>query len=92
MGAHRDLDQLTTRQLHDKAVGRAVASLDVAFLWRLLKAIPPAQAATGHPDEAANDVTRLAAMLSDAMAAGDGAAGEALRPLYLDYLSRHPDA
>jgi len=31
-------------------------------------------------------------LISDAVHSGDGERGEALRPLFIDYLRRHPDA
>ena len=39
-----------------------------------------------------NDLSRLSALLSDAMASGQGELGEALRPFYIRYLSKHPEA
>ncbi|MFD0658595.1 hypothetical protein [Thermocatellispora tengchongensis] len=46
----------------------------------------------GNQDEAANDLSRVSALLSDAVVAGEGRLGESLRPIYIDYLARHPDA
>jgi hypothetical protein len=37
-----DLDQLSTRELHDRAVRRAEKHLDLKFLWSLLERIPAA--------------------------------------------------
>jgi hypothetical protein len=87
-----ELQSLSPRELHDKAVRYAVAHGDFGFLWELLKVIPAAEAASGHGDETANDLSRVSALLSDAMASGEGDLGEALRPVYVDYLSKHPDA
>jgi hypothetical protein len=81
-----DLESLPSKELHDRAVDHAVRHLDVAFLWRLLKAIPAAQAATGHPDQAEADVSHLSAMLNELVHAGDGDVADALRPLYIEYL------
>ncbi|GAT67448.1 hypothetical protein HS048_31670 [Planomonospora sp. ID91781] len=87
-----ELDALSARELHDRAVGYAVHHGDFGFLWELLKMIPPAEAASGNSDQTANDLTRVSALLSDAMVAGEGELGEALRPFYIAYLSEHPDA
>ncbi|MEU8266623.1 hypothetical protein AB0B89_05590 [Sphaerisporangium sp. NPDC049002] len=87
-----ELQSLTPKELHDRAVRYAVAHGDFGFLWELLKVIPAAEAASGHGDETANDLSRVSALLSDAMASGEGELGEALRPVYLAYLSEHPDA
>ncbi len=81
-----ELEDLTSRELHDRAVDKAVRHLDVAFLWRLLRAIPPAEAAAGHPDQAEADVSHLSSMLNELVHSGDGEVADALRPLYLDYL------
>jgi hypothetical protein len=85
------LEELSSRELHDRAVAHAVRHGDLAFLWELLRAIPAAQAATGHVEAAAGDVSRVAALLSDMIGAGEGELGEALRPVYLHYLRTRPD-
>jgi hypothetical protein len=81
-----DLENLTSKELHDRAVERAVRRLDVAFLWRLLRAIPAAEAATGHPDQAEADVSHLSAIINELVHSGDGEVADALRPLYIEYL------
>ncbi|MFI7443510.1 hypothetical protein [Nonomuraea indica] len=86
------LESLPAGELHDRAVRYAVRHGDVGFLWNLLKIIPAAEAASGHETETTADLSRVSALLSDALAAGEGDLGDALRPVYIDYLSRHPDA
>ncbi|WP_062436200.1 hypothetical protein [Herbidospora daliensis] len=85
------LEQLSAKELHDRAVRYAVRHGDFGFLWDLLKVIPAAQGASGREEETANDLSRVSALLSDAMAAGEGKLGEALRPVYIEYLSKHKD-
>ena len=89
MATLEELDKLSSRELHDRAVRRAVHHLDVEFLWELLRAIPAAEASEGHDDEAGRDVTHLSVLLDDAIDSGEGDLADALRPLYLDYLVRH---
>jgi hypothetical protein len=86
-----ELDRLPSTVLHDRAVRLAEHRLDVAFLWRLLKAVPAAEAAAGHLDEARADVGvgDLVPWLHDLSHAGEGEVGEALRPLYIEYLEKH---
>jgi hypothetical protein len=84
-----ELDALSSRELHDLAVRRALHHVDVEFLWQLLRAIPAAEAAEGHAAEAGRDVTHLSVLIDDAIDAGEGDVAEALRPLYLDYLVKH---
>ncbi|NRQ32674.1 hypothetical protein HII36_12615 [Nonomuraea sp. NN258] len=86
------LESLPADELHERAVRYAVRHGDLGFLWNLLKVIPAAEAASGHENETANDLTKVSALLSDAIAAGEGKLGDALRPIYLDYLRRHPEA
>jgi len=84
-----ELDALSTRELHNLAVRRALHHVDVEFLWQLLRAIPAAEASEGHADEAGRDITHLSVLLDDAIDSGEGDVAEALRPLYLDYLVKH---
>ena len=87
-----DLDALSSRELHDRAMERARKSLDVRFAWDVLKALPAAHAAAGDLDEANADITSMTALITDALnTESDPDAVEGLRPLYLDYLKSHPD-
>jgi hypothetical protein len=87
-----DLDALSTRELHDRAVRRAEKHLDVRFFWSLLEVIPAAQAARGDEGEADFDIQSSKGLILDALRSGDGELAEALRPLFADYLRKHPDA
>jgi hypothetical protein len=87
-----DLDQLSTQELHDRAIRRAERHLDVRFFWSLLQLIPAAAAAEGDTGEADFDIQSSKGLIKDALRSGDGALGEALRPVFIDYLRRHPDA
>jgi hypothetical protein len=84
-----ELDALSARELHDLAVRRALKHLDVEFLWELLRAIPAAEASEGHTIEAGRDVNHLSVLIDDAIDSGEGDVAEALRPLYVDYLTKH---
>ena len=87
-----DLEQLSTHELHDRAVRRAEKHLDVKFLWSLLEMIPAAEIASGDTGEADYDIESSKGLISDAVHSGDGALGEALRPVFIDYLRKHSDA
>jgi hypothetical protein len=87
-----DLEDLSTQELHDRAVRRAERHLDVKFLWSLLEMIPAAEAARGDMGEADFDIQSSKGLIKDAMHSGDGELGEALRPFFIDYLRKHPDA
>ena len=89
MTTRDELDALSSRELHDLAMRRALHHVDVEFLWDLLRAIPAAEASEGHSVEAGRDITKVSVLLSDAINSGEGEIAEALRPLYLDYLVKH---
>jgi hypothetical protein len=84
-----ELEALSSRELHDLAVRRALHHVDVEFFWELLRAIPAAEASEGNPDEAGRDITHLSVLLDDAIDSGEGDEAEALRPIYIDYLVKH---
>ena len=85
-----ELEALSTKELYLRARRRAARRLDVRFFWTLLRTIPAAEAAVGDVEEAQADVRSGIARLNDLRHAGEGKLGEALRPLYIDYLAKHP--
>lgn len=87
-----DLDKLSTHELHDRAIHRAERHLDLKFFWSLLQLIPAAEVASGDKGEADYDVQFSKGLISDALHSGDGELGEAMRPVFLDYLRKHADA
>jgi len=86
------LDKLSTHELHDRAVHRAERHMDMKFFWSLLKMIPAAELVSGDEGEAKYDLESSKGLIYDALHSGDGELGEALRPVFLDYLRKHPDA
>lgn len=89
MTSREELEALPSRELHDLAVRRAVHHADLEFLWELLRALPAAEASEGHPGHAGMDITKVSSLIADVIDSGQGELAEALRPLYLDYLTRH---
>jgi hypothetical protein len=89
MTLHDELDALPTKQLHDRALAVAKRRLDVGFLWRLVEALPVAEAAVGDERRSKVDVMRPIALINDFYDAGEGELGEALRPMYIEYLEQH---
>jgi hypothetical protein len=84
-----ELEQLSSDELHDRAMAVARHRADVRFFWRLLRALPAAEAASGHLDEAESDVQSLFARLNDLRRLQRPEIEEALRPLYVEYLTEH---
>jgi hypothetical protein len=89
MATREELDALSSRELHDRAVHLALRRLDAGFLWDLLRELPAAEEAEGRPDLAGADVTHVSAMIADALASGKGELADGLRPIYVDYLEKH---
>lgn len=89
MTSREEFEQLSSKDLHDRAVRLAEHRLDVAFLWRILKSIPAAEASIGETDEAEADIAGSTSMIHEFMRADEGELADALRPLYVDYLEEH---
>ena len=90
MDTETDLEALSSHELHDRAVRRALHHGDVRFLWELLRSIPAAEALEGDIGESEADATKVSALIADALGSGEGEIADALRPLYIDYLTKHP--
>ena len=89
MTGREDLESLTTGELHDRAMDLAKRHLDVAFLWRVLEALPVAEETIGDETRSKIDIMRPLALINDFFDSGEGELGEALRPMYVEYLSEH---
>ena len=88
-GAHPDLEKLSTQDLHDRAIHLAEKRLDLGFLWSLVEMIPAAEAASGNVPAADADVMSVRQWLSELTHLDEGSLGDALRPVYVDYLAKH---
>ena len=84
-----ELEQLSNEELHDRAFRLARRRLDVGFFWNLLKAVPAAEAAAGHLDEAQQDILSFAQRVDDLLHPDSPEEADALRPLYVQYLVEH---
>ena len=91
MSTREELEALSSKELHDRAVHRAERHLDVKFLWNLMKLVPAAAAAAGQTDEADYDVYHWSGQVADTFRDDDGRLSDALRPVYIDYLVKHSD-
>ena len=84
-----NLDNLSSKELHDLAVHRARRHLDVKFFYRLMLVLPQAEAAAGDRDKAEWDVQSLKGHLDDVTESGQGEVADLLRPFYIEYLREH---
>jgi hypothetical protein len=80
---------MSSHELHDLAMRRAMHHVDIGFLWTLLREIPAAEAIEGNPGRTGADMYRISALITDALGSGEGKTADALRPLYIDYLEKH---
>ena len=86
-----ELQELPTRDLRDRAFSVAKRRLDVGFFWNLLEAVPAAEAAAGHLDEAEQDILSLARRVEDLLRPDTTEEAEAFRPIYIEYLLEHEE-
>lgn len=96
MTTRDELEGLSSKELHDRAMSTARRHLDVKFLWDLIRYIPGAEAAAGHLDRTEEDITGTAGafnapfgLIADVMGSDEGDLADALRPYYIDYLLEH---
>ena len=89
MATREELESMSTDELHQRAMEVAKHRLDVGFLWRLLEALPVAEETIGDETRSKVDILRPLALINDLFDAGEGDLGEALRPMYVEYLAEH---
>ena len=89
MAQNEELEKLSSKELHDRAVKLAVRHGDIRFLWDLLTRIPAAEATAGRAGDSEADIKWVVPMLDDYAHAGEGELAEALRGFYLEYLTEH---
>ena len=90
MTTRQELEQLSSQELHERAMKRALRHLDVKFLWRLIQMTPAAEMAAGETREAERDVQHWSTQITEALNADeDGKLADALRPVYIEYLSQN---
>lgn len=89
MTTRAELDALSAKELHDRAVAHAEHHLDVKFFFNLLEVLPAAAASTGDLDRSRADIFALRGLVQGIADSDEGETAEALRPFYTDYLLSH---
>ena len=85
-----ELDQLSSKELHDRATKLARHRADIKWLWDLMRTVPEAEMAAGDDERAFDDQWHVFTLLiNDTRHAGEGKLADALRPMYIDYLLKH---
>jgi hypothetical protein len=85
-----ELDALSSRELHDRAVKRAERRLDARFFWRLIQEGAAADAAEGDVERGEEQTAHWSRQVLEVLR-HDEAALEARRPIYIDYLLKHEE-
>ena len=89
MTTREELDALSSKELHDRAVKRAERHLDIKFFYDLLGTLPAAEAAAGEVNRSSADIFKIRALVHDVVTADEGDLADALRPFYIAYLLDH---
>lgn len=84
-----ELDALSSRELHDRAVSTAREKHDVGFFWHLLEAIPEARTASEGAREGRADVEHVFTTWIGDFLRGGGKLDDGLRPFFIEYLQQH---
>ena len=87
-----ELEGLSSEELRERAVKYARRHADVKFFWRLMQLLPAASAATGDLDESHDDIESVYGHFDDLHESAKPEVADALRPLYVEYLLKHPKA
>jgi hypothetical protein len=91
MTSFEELDALSSEELHDRAFRHAQRHFDVKFFWDLLRYTPAAEVEAGDVGEAESDAQRASGQVVDAIEQRPELR-DAMRPVYIDYLLKHPGA
>jgi hypothetical protein len=86
-----ELNRLSSKELHDRAFQHAERHVDAKFFWDLIEMLPVAEAAEGNFAHARGDIIHPSHEIADAVKQ-DPKLMDGLRPFYIDYLLKHPDA
>ena len=92
MATRDELEALNSKELHDRATRHALRHANVKFFWRLMEALPVAEASVGEFGEAHDDIQSVYGRFDDLSHSGEPGIADALRPLYIEYLLEHPSA
>jgi hypothetical protein len=83
-----DLETMTSRDLHDRAIGTAKAERDLDWLWHLLRSIPAAEGEVGDLEDSGMDIASTVSAINGYTRA-DRDLPDTLRSQYVDYLLEH---
>jgi hypothetical protein len=79
---------MSSRELHDRAIGTAKAGRDLDWLWHLLRSIPAAEGEVGDLEDSGMDMASTVSAVNG-YARADRDLHDTLRSQYVDYLLQH---
>ena len=88
MITREDLETMSSRDLHDRAIGMAKAEGDLDWLWHLLRSIPAAEGEVGDLEDSGMDMVSTVSAINSYARADRDLPGT-LRSRYVDYLLEH---
>ena len=88
MIAREDLETMTSRDLHDRAIGTAKAEGDLDWLWHLLRSMPAAEGEVGDLEDSGMDMASTVSAINGYTRVDRDLPGT-LRSQYVDYLLEH---
>ena len=88
MITREDLETMTSRDLHDRAIGMAKAEGDLDWLWHILRSIPAAEGEVGDLEDSGMDMVSTISAINGYTRADRDLPGT-LRSQYVDYLLEH---
>ena len=89
MATFEELNALSSKELHDRALDHAKKHHDISFFWDMAKVLPAAEAAVGNEDQSTADIFKIGSLFRDFFEAEDGDDHiEALRPFFIEYLEK----
>jgi hypothetical protein len=83
-----DLETMTSRDLHDRAIGTAKAEGDLDWLWHLLRSLPAVEGEVGDLEDSGMDMLSTVSAINR-YARADRHLPGTLRSQYVDYLLEH---
>jgi hypothetical protein len=86
--AREDLETMTSRDLHDRALGTAKAEGDLDWQWLLLRSIPAAEGEVGDLEDSGMDMVSTVTAINGYTRSDRDLPGT-LRLQYVDYLLEH---
>lgn len=88
MITREDLETMTSRDLHDRAISTAKTEGDLDWLWHLLRSIPAAEGDVGDLEDSDMDMVSTVSAINGYARADRDLPGT-LRSRYVDYLLEH---